>query len=66
MKIAAFLLLYVGPDQMMPVASVLASILGVIMIFWNKVIGLVRRIFGGSKSVESHAPASSSEPPQQP
>lgn len=44
------LALYVGPDQMMPVASILATVMGFVMIFWNKVVGIVRRIFGGSKS----------------
>jgi hypothetical protein len=41
--------LYVGPDQMMPVASILATIMGFVMIFWNKVLGIFRRIFGGAK-----------------
>jgi predicted membrane protein len=46
--------LYVGPDQMMPVASFLAAIAGFLMIFWNKVIGVFRRIFGGGKAPEVH------------
>jgi hypothetical protein len=46
--------IYVGPDQMMPVASVLAALAGFIMIFWNKVIGVFRRIFGGGKAPEVH------------
>ena len=38
--------LYVGPDQVMPVMSILATIAGVIMVFWNKVMSIVRRILG--------------------
>ncbi len=29
--------MYVGPDQMMPVTSLLASLVGVILIFWTKI-----------------------------
>jgi hypothetical protein len=34
------LALYAGPDQIMTVTSGLAGILGVLLIFWNKVVGL--------------------------
>ncbi len=40
--------LYFGPDQMMPVASILATLGGLLLIFWNKVVGL-RRITGLSR-----------------
>ena len=43
--------LYAGPDQIMTVTSGLASVLGILLIFWNKVVGLffkVVRIFRGS------------------
>jgi hypothetical protein len=49
---------YVGPDQMMPVASILATVMGFIMIFWNKLLGIVRKIFGLSKPTETHEDAS--------
>ena len=39
-------MLYVGPDQVMPAMSVLATILGLLMIFWNKVMAIFRKIFG--------------------
>lgn len=55
---------YVGPDQMMPVASILATVMGFIMIFWNKVLGVIRRIFGGSKPPE--AESSTQQPPKDP
>ena len=44
---------YVGPDQMMPVASILVTVLSFVMIFWNKVLGVARRIFGMSKPPEA-------------
>jgi hypothetical protein len=34
------LALYGGPDQVMTVTSGLASALGLLLIFWNKVVGL--------------------------
>ena len=43
--------LYAGPDQIMTVTSGLAGILGILLIFWNKVVGLffkIVRIFRGS------------------
>ncbi len=58
--------LYVGPDQMMPVASILATVMGFIMIFWNKLLGIIRRIFGGSKppEAESSAPQTPKDQPK--
>jgi hypothetical protein len=40
------LLLYVGPDQLMPLASAFAAIGGAIMIFWRQVTSLAKRIAG--------------------
>ena len=37
--------LYVGPDQMMPVASILAAAMGFLLVFWNKLLGLIRKVF---------------------
>jgi undecaprenyl pyrophosphate phosphatase UppP len=37
---------YVGPDQIMPLASVLGAIVGVAVMFWHKLVGLVRKILG--------------------
>jgi hypothetical protein len=34
------LALYGGPDQVMTVTSGLASVLGLLLLFWNKVVGL--------------------------
>jgi hypothetical protein len=35
---------YGGPDQIMTVTSGLASLLGILLIFWNKVVGLLFRV----------------------
>ena len=34
--------LYVGPDLMLPLTSALAAIAGVLLMFWHRVVGLVR------------------------
>jgi hypothetical protein len=38
------LALYGGPDQVMTVTSGLASLLGLLLIFWNKVVGIFFKI----------------------
>ena len=47
------LALYGGPDQVMTVTSSLASLLGLLLIFWNKVVATffrIVRIFRPAKS----------------
>ena len=39
-------ILYVGPDQLLPLASIFGAIGGAIMIFWRQVVGLARRVAG--------------------
>jgi hypothetical protein len=36
-------ILYVGPDQLMPLTSALASIVGLLLIFWTKIKLLLHR-----------------------
>ena len=38
--------LYGGPDQVMTVTSGIASIIGVLLIFWHKVVNAVFKLFG--------------------
>jgi hypothetical protein len=38
--------LYVGPDQLLPLTSILGAIGGAIMIFWRQVVGLFRKFVG--------------------
>lgn len=40
------MILYVGPDQLLPLTSILGAIGGAIMIFWRQVVGLARRVAG--------------------
>lgn len=38
--------MYLSPDTMMPLASAFAAVVGVVLMFWQKVKALVRSIFG--------------------
>jgi hypothetical protein len=44
--LALSVILYVGPDQLLPLASILGAIGGAVMIFWRQVVGLARRVAG--------------------
>lgn len=35
-------LVYIGPDSLMPIASVFAAIAGFFLMFWRRVVGAVR------------------------
>jgi hypothetical protein len=37
------IILYVGPEQIMPIASALATIVGVLLMFWHRMVALGRR-----------------------
>lgn len=39
----ALVFLYVGPDQMLPLTSALGAIVGVLLMFWHRVVALVRK-----------------------
>ena len=43
-QVGPVVLLYVGPDQILPLASVLGAIVGIILICWRYVVGLAGRI----------------------
>jgi len=53
---AELLALYGGPDQVMTVTSGLASLLGLLLIFWNKLVATFFRI------VRIFRPAAHSDP----
>ena len=40
------MLLYVGPDQIIPFTGVIGAVIGVALIFWGKVVQAVRKLFG--------------------
>lgn len=37
-----WVVLYVGPDLILPLTSAFAAIVGVLLMFWHRVMGLVR------------------------
>jgi hypothetical protein len=58
------LALYGGPDQVMTVTSGLASILGLLLIFWNKIVGIFFKVV--RKFSPSSAPAAVDAPKDTP
>ena len=53
--------LYIGPDVFLPLTSALAAIAGVLLMFWQRVVGFVGRLFGRSKPTSAETPPSKSE-----
>ncbi len=53
------LALYAGPDQVMTVTSGIASVIGVLLVFWNKVVAAVFRIIGRSPRPADPVPPTS-------
>ena len=56
--------LYGGPDQVMTVTSGIASIIGVLLIFWNKVVAAVFKLLRRSPEATHTAPQQN--PPTKP
>jgi hypothetical protein len=56
-------LLYLGPETIMPVASAVAAVIGFLLIFWRMIVNGVKRTFRAvtGRGGESVAP-SSAEP----
>jgi hypothetical protein len=40
-----FITLYIGPETMLPLASALAAIGGVLLMFWQRFVAIVRRLW---------------------
>jgi len=38
------MILYVGPDQMVPLSGVLGTLLGLALMFWGKLLGALRKV----------------------
>jgi hypothetical protein len=36
--------LYIGPDTLMPIASVFAAVAGFVMMFWRRLVGVVKLV----------------------
>lgn len=57
-NLATVVLLYAGPDQILPLVSVLGGLLGMLLIGWQRVVGIIRRVFSRfRRSDEEVAPA---------
>ena len=48
---------YAGPDQVMTVTSGLASLLGMLLIFWNKVVAFCARVINRLRGTPAVLPA---------
>ena len=59
LKLFPGVLLYVGPDQIMPLTSVLGAIVGIALMFWNRLVGLAHRC----RALLTRRAASPQEPP---
>lgn len=42
--------LYAGPDQVMAIASGLATVVGFLLMCWNRILGLCGRLLNARKS----------------
>jgi undecaprenyl pyrophosphate phosphatase UppP len=38
-------MLYIGPETMLPLVSALAAIAGVLLMFWHRFVGLLRKFW---------------------
>jgi hypothetical protein len=57
---SAVVMLYVGPDQIMPLASMLSAIVGVALMFWRRLVGAAVWCWG---LVRRRPQPAASEPP---
>jgi hypothetical protein len=63
------LALYAGPDQVMTVTSGIASVIGVLLVFWNKLVAAFFRIIGSAPRPAdpvSPAPGPQNDTPKNP
>jgi len=44
-NLGPLLVLYVGPDQILPLTSLLGAIVGILLIFWRYVVGLAGKVW---------------------
>ena len=44
-QILPIIILYIGPESMLPLLSALAAIGGVLLMFWQRFIGLLRKFW---------------------
>ena len=39
-----FPVMYIGPDQVLPFTSFVGAAIGVVLMFWNRLVGVFRRV----------------------
>jgi len=44
-RLLPFVILYIGPETMLPLVSALAAIGGVLLMFWHRFVGIVRKFW---------------------
>lgn len=54
--------LYLGPDSLLPLGSILAAVVGFALLFWNRIIGAAHKVAGRNRRNE--ADAATPEPPE--
>ncbi len=42
-RLIPVIVLYIGPDQIMPLTSVLGAVFGLALMFWNRLVGLAHK-----------------------
>jgi hypothetical protein len=53
---------YVGPDQLMPLTSIIGAIVGLALMFWHRLVGLTRKGWNAVRG-RKQTPAPPSNPP---
>jgi hypothetical protein len=51
-------ILYLGPETVMPLASILAAVLGGILIFWRYIIGFIKKTYNRIRKRNIEIPTS--------
>lgn len=44
-QLLPIIMLYIGPETMLPLASALAAIGGLLLMFWHRFVGLLRKFW---------------------
>jgi len=55
-------LMYLGPETIMPLASILAAVLGFLLIFWRFIVNSIKKIFKRSQGDEIEGQSENTEP----
>ena len=45
LQLSTLVFLYVGPDQILPLTSFIGALIGLLLMFWQRVVGVARRFW---------------------